>query len=377
MRIALDIRHIRDFGIGTHIRNVLRKLVEIDHENEYLLVARTPDPGDLPPLPENFRVAVYNHSDEEPVEDLRFPAFLRGLRADVHHIPLNVVPYFMPRPYVVTIHDMASLRFPRASGFRQTWKSHRFRRGLARAARVVAVSESTKGDVTELLGIPPWRIEVVYNAPDPVFLQNSIAHDLQAKALLAERYQITYPYLLYAGSVRAQKNIPRLIEAFAVLRGELDQHPIYRDLRLVIIGDEISRYPEVRRAAIQSRVQSQVRFLGFVPIEVLRSFYKQAIAFVFPSLYEGFGLPPLEAMACGTPVVTSNVSSLPEVVGDAAIIVNPENVFDIARGIREILLDEFLRRRCVRLGMLQLRRFSWHTSAQQVRHVYAAAAESR
>ncbi len=154
-----------------------------------------------------------------------------------------------------------------------------------------------------------------------------------------DRYRIHYPFLLYVGRTNPQKNIPRLVEAFAVLRGEIQDHPVYRDLRLLIIGDEISRYPALRHAVIQSRVEDTVRFLGFVPIETLRSFYQAASAFVFPSLYEGFGLPPLEAMACGTPVVCSHVSSLPEVVGDAAEIVNPENVFDIARGIREVLLN--------------------------------------
>src|SRR5205814_2895824 len=128
----------------------------------------------------------------------------------------------------------------------------------------------------------------------------------------------------------------------AVVRGEVQNHPLYKDLRLIIIGDEISKYPRVRRAVIQSRVEHAVRFLGFVPIDTLRVFYQAAAAFVFPSLYEGFGLPPLEAMACGAPVVTSNVTSLPEAVGDAAAIVNPENVFDIARGIREVLLDQDL-----------------------------------
>ena len=120
-------------------------------------------------------------------------------------------------------------------------------------------------------------------------------------------------------------------------------HPDYKNLRLVIIGDTISQYPAVRQAVMKSRVDHLVRFLGFVEFETLRCFFESAAAFVFPSRYEGFGLPPLEAMACGTPVVTSNVSSLPEVVGDAAVLVNPENVFDIARGIREVLLDEELR----------------------------------
>jgi glycosyltransferase involved in cell wall biosynthesis len=141
-------------------------------------------------------------------------------------------------------------------------------------------------------------------------------------------------------------------------------------LRLLIIGDEISRYPALRHAVIHSRVEDTVRFLGFVPIDTLRAFYQAASAFVFPSLYEGFGLPPLEAMACGTPVVCSSVSSLPEVVGDAAEIVNPENVFDIARGMREVLLDGEKRSQLVEKGFAQARRFSWQRTAQQVLDAY-------
>jgi glycosyltransferase involved in cell wall biosynthesis len=177
---------------------------------------------------------------------------------------------------------------------------------------------------------------------------------------------VDYPYILYAGNIRPQKNIPRLIEAFAVVRGELADHPVYGGLRLIVIGDEISQYPDVRLAANKTRAGHAVRFLGFVPFETLRAFYESAAAFAFPSLHEGFGLPPLEAMACGTPVVTSNVSSLPEVVGDAAIQVNPENVFEIARALKDVLLDDELRARLIELGHQQATRFSWEDTARQV-----------
>jgi glycosyltransferase involved in cell wall biosynthesis len=162
-----------------------------------------------------------------------------------------------------------------------------------------------------------------------------------------------------------------------VVRDQLQSHPLYKDLRLVIIGDTISQYPAVRQTVIKSRVEPVVRFLGFVPFETLRCFYEMAAAFVFPSRYEGFGLPPLEAMACGAPVVASNVSSLPEVVGDAAILVNPENVFDIARGIREVLLDPELREQLIVRGRAQARRFSWERTARQVLEIYQEAAAER
>lgn len=252
-----------------------------------------------------------------------------------------------------------------------------FRRGLLRAERVIAVSGATRRDVENILNIPPDRIRQIYDAPDPRFIRQDGGADPAERQRILERYQINYPFILYAGAVRPQKNIPRLVEAFAVLRGDLENHPIYKDLRLIIIGDEISKYPSVRRAVIKTRVEDVVRFLGFVPVDALRVFFEAASVFAFPSLYEGFGLPPLEAMASGTPVVTSNVSSLPEVVGNAAVLVNPENVFDIARGLREVLVDESLRAELIRKGQQQARRFSWSQTARQVLEIYLEVGQSR
>ena len=375
LRIVFDARHLRDYGIGTHIRNLIGSIKEIDGENQYILLVRAGDEDAFDPLPPNFKTVLWDRVSGNWVDDIRLPLFLRSFKADVHHIPLNTVPMLMPKPYVVTIHDLGSLIFPQHEDFRRSLQAYRFRHGLIRADQIIAVSGATSRDLQNVLNIPKQRIRVIYNAPDPVFMQSSVSEDQHQRHLLEERYQVNYPYLLYAGTIRAQKNIPRLVEAFAVLRNDLASHPVYKNLRLVIIGDELSKYPQVRRAVIQSKMENLVRFLGFVPIETLRAFYKSAAAFVFPSLYEGFGLPPLEAMACGTPVVTSNSSSLPEVVGEAAMIVNPENVFDIAHGIREVLLDEVLRRRCVQLGLERLKRFSWKQTAEQVVETYHQVAE--
>ncbi len=341
--------------------------------NQYTLIARAADRELLSNLPTNFSISIFDKHPEDLANNFTYPLFLRQFRGCLFHMPLNSVAYWMPKPYVVTVHDMSSLLYSENKDLRAWLHAVRFRRGLARAARIIAVSAATRRDLEDVLAVPSERIRRIYNAPDPEFLESApAAPDVVAGTL--ERYQIRYPFLLYAGTIRPQKNIPRLVEAFAVLRGELEHHPIYKDLRLIIIGDELSKYPAVRRAVIQSRVEQSVRFLGFVPIDTLRVFYGQAAAFVFPSLYEGFGLPPLEAMACGTPVVTSNVSSLPEVVGDAAMMVNPEKVFDIARGIREVLLDPALRADLVERGHDQLRRFSWEATAREVLDTYQEAA---
>jgi glycosyltransferase involved in cell wall biosynthesis len=376
LHIAIDARHIRDFGIGTYIRSLILALSKIDSTNQYTVVSGPADVGTLSGLPENFRSAVYAREDRSAFDHLAFPVFLRGLSPDLVHIPLNRIPLLMIKPYVVTIHDMASLLFEEPSSLRMQLRSFLFRRGLIRANRVIAVSEATKRDVEKLLGVPQDRIRRVYNAPDPGFSQRASSPG-QEQSRILERYQIHYPFLLYAGNIRKHKNVPRLVEAFAVVRDQLASHPVYKDLRLVIIGDTISDYPAVRQTVIKSRVEQVVRFLGFVPFDTLRCFYESAAAFVFPSRYEGFGLPPLEAMACGTPVVTSNVSSLPEVVGEAAMLVNPENVFDIARGIRDVLLNEELRSRLIRRGREQAARFSWSWTARQVLEIYKEAVGSR
>ena len=379
LHIVIDARRIRDFGIGTYIRSLVRALSEIDSRNRYTLVTSAQDIRDLAGLPENFHTAAYAGEDERHIDNVLFPMFLRGLAPDLVHLPLNRVPLLMIQPYVVTVHDLANLLFEweEYSKLRIQLRRFRLKRGLARASRVIAVSEATRRDVEQLVGVPPGRLRLVYNAPDPRLSEADSVGAEEERMRIMERYQIQYPYLLYAGSIRRQKNIPRLVEAFAVVREQLAGHPVYRDLRLVIIGDNLSQYPAVRQAVIRSRAEHVVRFLGFVPFETLRFFYQSAAAFVFPSRYEGFGLPPLEAMACGTPVVTSNVSSLPEVVGDAAILVNPENVFDIVRGIHDALLDDGLRATLIAKGREQAARFSWARTARQVLDIYEEAATGR
>jgi glycosyltransferase involved in cell wall biosynthesis len=376
LHIVIDARRIRDFGIGTYIRSLVQALSRIDSTNRYTLVIGPEDVRDLAGLPENFRTSIYARGDERHIDNVLFPMYLRDLSPDLVHVPLNRVPLLMIQPYVVTVHDLANLLFEweEYSRLRMQLRRFRLKRGLARANCVIAVSEATRRDVEQMAEVAPNRLRLVYNAPDPGFFQAERDDADESRRRIMERYQIQSPFLLYAGNIRRHKNIPRLVEAFAVVREELASHPVYGDLRLVIIGDNISQYPAVRQAVIRSRAEHVVRFLGFVPFETLRCFYQSAAAFVFPSLYEGFGLPPVEAMACGTPVVTSNVSSLPEVVGDAAVLVNPENVFDIVRGIRDVLTDEPLRASLICKGRAQAARFSWSRTARQVLDIYEEAA---
>jgi glycosyltransferase involved in cell wall biosynthesis len=371
VKIAIDIRRMTEFGVGTYIRNVVRTLGRLDHENKYLLIGPPAKVLEIGALPPNFH-SVPLTAPERSVQGYReFRAALQRLNCDLVHIPnLFSIPRSLPCRYIMTVHDMLEhmSRAREQSGF---WRSLHFqltKRVLGGASRIFAVSNFTRNEIEKLFDIPSDRIEVVYNAIDERFLHGHA--NAADRELIAQRYQVTYPFLLYAGRISAHKNVVRMIEAFSALKGELEKSGAYPDLKLIIIGDDLSGNPDLRRTVIRSGVQNDVRFLGFVPIEVLRIFYDEAKIFVFPSLYEGFGLPPLEAMVHGTPVVTSNVSSLPEVVGNAAVLVNPENVFEIMRALHRVLMDQPLRDRMKERGYLQATKFSWDKSVHRILDAY-------
>ena len=371
VKIAIDIRRMTEFGVGTYIRNVVRTLGRLDHENTYLLIGPPAKVEEIGALPPNFHT-VPLLAPERSIQGYReFRTALKRLDCDLVHIPnLFSVPRALPCPYVMTVHDMLE-HMSRAREQNSFWRSLYFqmtKRVLAGAARIFAVSNFTRNEIEKLFEIPSDRVEVVYNAIDERFLRgHASAAD---RDLIARRYQVTYPFLLYAGRVSPHKNVVRMIEAFSALKTELERDQAYPDLKLIIIGDDLSGNPDLRRTVVRSGVQNDVRFLGFIPIEVLRIFYDEAKIFVFPSLYEGFGLPPLEAMAHGTPVVTSNVSSLPEVVGNAAVLVNPENVFEIMRALHRVLMDQALRERMKERGYQQAAKFSWETSVRRILDAY-------
>jgi len=378
MKIAIDIRRMTEFGVGTYIRNVVRTLGKLDRENKYLLIGSPAKVKEIGSLPANFHTVPLMEPERSVQGYRQFRAILKRFECDLVHIPnLFSIPRALPCPYVMTVHDMLEpmSRAREQNGF---WRSLHFqltKQVLRGAARIFAVSNFTKGEIEKLSDIPSQRIEVVYNAIDERFLHG---HATAAeRQLIVERYQVTYPFLLYAGRISPHKNVVRMIEAFSALKTELEKDEVFPDLKLIIIGDDLSGNPDLRRTVIRSGVQNDVRFLGFVPIEVLRIFYDQAKIFVFPSLYEGFGLPPLEAMAHGTPVVTSNVSSLPEVVGNAAVLVNPENVFEIMRALHRVLLDQPMRERMKERSYQQAAKFSWEKSVRRILDVYHQVGSDR
>jgi len=367
-----------EFGVGTYTRNVIRALARLDHTNEYALIGSPQKVEEIGYLPPNFQTIALLDDGTTTKGYMEFRAILKRVRCDLVHIPhLFWMPRNLPCPYVVTVHDVLDhmYRARDVSTLRRSLHFHLTRRVLKGAGRILAVSNFTKSEIEKLFGITRSRIEVVYNAIDERFLRGHASET--DRQILAERYLITYPYLLYAGRISPHKNLVRIIEAFSALKAQIEKEGKFPDLKLIIIGDELSKHPDLRRTVIRGGVQNDVRFMGFVPIEMLRVFYDAAKIFVFPSLYEGFGLPPLEAMAHGTPVVTSNTSSLPEVVGNAAVLVNPENVFEIMRALHRVLLDQTVREKLKQRSYEQAKKFSWDTSAQRTLEIYGEVARTQ
>lgn len=370
MRIGIDARKLYDYGIGTYIRNLLKQLAQLDRDTEFVLLCRPQDASGLNSLGENFRPVPESAGNYSLAEQIRIPWALKREGVTLFHAPHYVLPPLVSCPSVVTIHDCIHLMFPQ-------YLPNRFAIGYARASialaarranRVVTVSESSKRDILRFVDAEPDKIDVIYNAYDERFSREPREEDV---VRVRERYQLQDEFVLYAGNVKPHKNLERLIDAFRIVHARGLDH-----LKLVVIGDDLSKGTSLRRAVHRHNLHKYVRFLGYLPEDTLAVMYRLAGVFVFPSLYEGFGLPPLEAMASGTPVVTSNVSSLPEVAGDAAVLVNPLDPADIADGIIRVLTDENLRRDLRRKGLIRASQFSWETSARRLQEIYAQVGAS-
>jgi glycosyltransferase involved in cell wall biosynthesis len=364
MRVAIDARKLHDFGIGTYIRNLLRHLARIDPDTEYVLLCGEADLGVAAQLGPNFRSVLEPSPNYSLREQLHVPWVLRRERPDLYHAPHYVLPVGVTCRSVVTIHDCIHLMFPQYLPNRMAYAYARAQMWAAarRSDCILTVSAASKRDILQLFNVPPEKIVVIYNAIDMHF---SVTPQEEAVERVRERYQLDHQFVLYVGNIKPHKNLVRLIEAFDEIRtGD------FADLKLLIIGDEISRLPSLRRAVHRHKLHKHVRFLGYLPDDQLAVLYRLASVFAFPSLSEGFGLPPLEAMASGTPVVTSNVSSMPEVVGDAAELVDPYDVASIVQGLRRVLTDPVRAAEMRRKGLERAREFSWERSVAQTLDVY-------
>lgn len=375
MHVAINahlLAHTRSFrraGVSNYIEALLKHLGDIDQINRYSVYTTRGLDGSVLGLPPNFRVfpssfPTINPRVRIPWEQLIAPILLRFNGADVFHGVLNVTPLFCPIPSVVTIHDLAFLSFPQT--FRRLNRRYLIwatRTSARRAARILAVSEATKQEIVRLLGIPPERIIVTYDAcdarfqpPDPIKLEA-----FRRQSGLPERF------ILFLGTLEPRKNIPTLLDAYASIAS-------HTDAPLIIGGAKGWLYDAIFAKVEALALGDRVRFVGYIDQAVQPLWYAAATVFAFPSLYEGFGMPPLEAMACGTPVVTSTSSSLPEVVGDAGITVSPTDAKALGEALLCVLDDTALHTELRERGLRQAERFSWHETAKRTLMAYRDAA---
>ncbi|MBM4429053.1 MAG: glycosyltransferase family 4 protein [Chloroflexi bacterium] len=335
---------------------LIHALLQLDSANRYRLYFNQPPEPGLFPAAANIEMRT-----------MSFPRLWTHVRLswemalhppDVLFVPAHVLPLVRPRRCVVTVHDLGYLHYPQAH---TRWAGWYLRWSTAHNARVaahlIADSKATKRDLIKHAHTAADKISVIYPGYDPSFAP---VHDTALLAAVRARYQLPESFALYVGTLQPRKNLVRLLEAFAVL---VQQR---REVHLAIAGKKGWLYEGLFAQVEQLGLQQQVRFLGYVPQEDLPALLSAAQLFVLPSLYEGFGLPVLEAMACGVPVICSNVSSLPEVAGNAAILVNPLDTTELVQRLGLLLDDGHLRQDMSQRGLRQVQRFSWEKCAREI-----------
>jgi glycosyltransferase involved in cell wall biosynthesis len=364
MRIGIDYTAAvrQQAGIGRYARSLIRAVSRLDHDNRYVLMSAGKDSG-AEPWPANFTTRALPLTDRHLSilwQKLRVPIPVEWLtgRIDLFHSPDFVLPPVRRARSVLTIHDLSFMRLPECSSPPLlAYLMDAVPRSVARADLILADSESTREDLIELMSVDPARIRVIYPAVDAAFRPSSDAKI----ASVRQHHRIDGPYILSLGTLQPRKNYVRLIQAFDLLRRT---HGVPH--RLVIGGGPGWLYEPIYEAIETLGLQDAVRMLGYVDETDLAALYTGADVFAFPSLYEGFGFPVLEAMACGTPVVTSNTSSLPEAAGEAALLVAPSDTEALCEALRVAITDTEAHARLTRLGFEQCRRFSWDDSARQL-----------
>jgi glycosyltransferase involved in cell wall biosynthesis len=377
-------------GTGQYSLHLLESLAAREDGHAYSVFV---DPGSFRPAGLGAGVTFREAASWPPrggprkllAEQAGFPAVCRRLGAQVAHVPYFAPPLVSPCPVVTTVHDLITLQFPEYSASPATRAYNSLVSAAARRAdAIIADSQHSARDIVRLLGVPEGRVRVVYLAAQARFRPAERREDL---AGVRQRYGLPDPFIFYIGGLNRHKNVGVLLQAFAAVR-----HGLPRTCTLAIAGSakggNPAVFPDLRKQARDlglsvseedgnghaGSAPCDVRFLRFVSEEDKPLLYGAAALFVFPSLYEGFGLPPLEAMACGTPVVCSSAASLPEIVGDGGLLVDPVDVGALAEAIRAVLSDETLRAGLRTRGLAQAARFSWGRTANETVAVYEGLA---
>lgn len=372
MRIAIDVTALqtqhRYRGIGTYTRNLVMHLANIADEHDFLLISGPEPLPELANLPAHvkhiqLRTRRLGRLSALASHQLLLPVVLLREKVHLFHGPaISTVltvpgpPLLHTVPTVITIHDLIPLQYP-SLFMRQPYRRVFYAlmlRAACSATHFIAVSQQTKRDLIQLLNLRPDRISVTYSAPDPIYLNQTEA---STTIIPLDR-----PYMLHVGGGHANKNLDAVLQTYNVVR-----HTGFGDLRLVLVGAGLPDVNEINRICGQD---SNVICLSDITTEQLCKIYQHASVFIFPSFVEGFGLPPLEAMAAGVPVICSNIPALAEVVGKAAIQVDPHDTSALSEAVRAVLTDADLRVRLVQLGRERASSFSWERTAYETLKIY-------
>lgn len=372
MRIGIDARFLQEAGIGRYLRNLIVELDRIDHKNEYFLFLLKKDLQPLN-LGANFHCVEANFGWYGLSEQQKLPGLLQKYNLDVVHFPHFNIPIFYTGKFVVTIHDLIHLDFKmkRASTHNRLFyeiKHHVHKAVLHRAVqkseKILVPSHFVKEEIISRWRIDEQKIVVTYEAAEESFIKTVKDLTKDAANKILQNFGINPPFIFYVGNAHPHKNVDGLIKAFLQLRKK------YQYLQLVLSGNDSYFWQKLKH----QYNQKDIIFTGFISDTALVALYKSAQAYVFPSFSEGFGIPLLEAMACGCPVVSSHKTVLSEIGGEAAVYFDPNNLSDMADKIQEVLDDQKLRKELVSRGQKRVTEFSWEKLARQTLAVYTKSA---
>jgi glycosyltransferase involved in cell wall biosynthesis len=371
MRIGIDARlvYYQRAGIGQYTLRLAQALAALDTTNSYIILQSRKESAPLLQAP-TLRCRAMLTPPHHRLEQILLPLELAPLGLDLIHCPDFIPPFHRSCRAVVTIHDVAFLRFPgllTAEGQRYYGQINH---AVRSAERIIAVSQSTKRDLVALTGADERKITVIYEAAGPLFHPADAEH-IQA---IRQRYGIDGDYILFVSTIEPRKNIPFLLEAYARMKDTWKGSGAVP--RLVLAGKKGWLYENIFAVWQELGLGDAVLCTGAVPPDDLPGLYSGALFFVLPSLYEGFGLPVLEAMSCGAPVITTKTSSLPEVAGDAAILIDSQDIVGLASAMLRLCQDSALRQEMSARGLAQAARFSWERAARETLDVYRAVSSS-
>lgn len=358
------------FGLGRYVQQLVHQLIKIDSENEYVLFLKSDNYNEVKTENGNFKKVLANIDWYTWEEQLKFKKIIRKEKLDLMHFPHFNVPLLYNDAFVVTIHDLTMFHYPRPEASTRSriifWikdKAHRLviRHAVGKARHIMATSEFTKQDIADTLHVPKEKITVTYQAP---FVEREGWKAESGHPL--EKFGINKPYILYVGAAYPHKNLDKLLEAWKIFETKYST-----SYQLVLVGKEDYFYKRLKSTA--NSQQSTIIFTDFVPDDELVELYENAHLYVFPSLYEGFGLPPLEAMSRGTPVVASSASCLPEVLGEAAMYFDPTSENNMVEVIYKVLNDTNIQMQLHQSARENLQRFSWKNLAENTIEIYREA----